>query len=341
MPTNKSIIIYRLGSLGDTIVALPSLYLINEYFPNRKKIILTNNPVSSNAPSMISILESTGLVDDHIEYSMGLRSVKALLQLRKSLKKTNSDTLIYLAASRSRATVFRDFIFFSLCGFSNIYGIPLSRKNFYNQIKSNNCIEFECERLLRTINIFGAVNVNLPQFWDLKISDKERNRAKEALSIIANNKFIAINMGGKNPIQDWGEKNWTELMLNLSRFHQEFSLVIVGAEVDRVRADNILRIWPAKGVNLCGNLGPRESAAVLSKATLFIGHDSGPLHLAASEQTPCVGIYGSNNIPNKWHPYGGQHRIIHNTNNVRDITVKEVFETVNKSINLYKNNKFL
>jgi ADP-heptose:LPS heptosyltransferase len=85
-----------------------------------------------------------------------------------------------------------------------------------------------------------------------------------------------------------------------------------------------LRLWPFGTVNLCGVLSPRECAGVLAKALFFIGHDSGPLHLAATMQTPSVGLFGDYNRPRKWHPYGAKHRILHDMGGVGAITVPQV-----------------
>jgi ADP-heptose:LPS heptosyltransferase len=64
-------------------------------------------------------------------------------------------------------------------------------------------------------------------------------------------------------------------------------------------------------VNLCGDLTPRESAAVFARAEIFVGHDSGPMHLAAAVQTPCVAIFSARNKPRVWFPYGRQHRVVY------------------------------
>jgi ADP-heptose:LPS heptosyltransferase len=64
-------------------------------------------------------------------------------------------------------------------------------------------------------------------------------------------------------------------------------------------------------INLCGKLTPRESAAVFAEARIFIGHDSGPMHLAAAVQTPCVAIFAARNKPRVWFPYGKQHRVVY------------------------------
>jgi ADP-heptose:LPS heptosyltransferase len=47
------------------------------------------------------------------------------------------------------------------------------------------------------------------------------------------------------------------------------------------------------GTNLIGRTTPVELAAVLRSADLFIGNDSGPLHLALAVGTPAVGLFGS------------------------------------------------
>ena len=44
---------------------------------------------------------------------------------------------------------------------------------------------------------------------------------------------------------------------------------------------------------------------------VFLGHDSGPMHLAAAVQTPCVAIFAARNKPRVWFPYGRQHRVVY------------------------------
>ena len=73
------------------------------------------------------------------------------------------------------------------------------------------------------------------------------------------------------------------------------------------------RAVPGSGpvVNLCGALAPRESAAALARAEVFLGHDSGPMHMAASVGTPCVAVFAARNKPRVWFPFGRQHRILY------------------------------
>jgi lipopolysaccharide heptosyltransferase III len=49
--------------------------------------------------------------------------------------------------------------------------------------------------------------------------------------------------------------------------------------------------------------------ALVSRARIFIGNDSGPAHLAAATGTPAVVMYGPTN-PAKWHPWQLPHRVV-------------------------------
>jgi heptosyltransferase-3 len=59
-----------------------------------------------------------------------------------------------------------------------------------------------------------------------------------------------------------------------------------------------------------------------------VGHDSGPLHLAAASGVACVGLFGALNKPRKWYPFGVGHRILHDLAGVDQIPVAAVLEAV-------------
>ena len=56
---------------------------------------------------------------------------------------------------------------------------------------------------------------------------------------------------------------------------------------------------------------PRETAAAFGRAASFIGHDSGPMHLAAAVGLRCTAVFSARNIPRVWFPYGDHHRVIY------------------------------
>ena len=123
----KRILIYRLGSLGDTIVSLPALRLVQRSYPQAERWMLTNFSASSKAAPMARVLEGTGPVHGYIEYPLGLRDPRGLLRLRQEIHRLGPDVLIYLAAPRGRLKALRDAVFFRACGIPRLIGVPYSK----------------------------------------------------------------------------------------------------------------------------------------------------------------------------------------------------------------------
>jgi len=327
--SKNNIVIFKLGSLGDTIVALPFFHRIAERFPDSRRILLTNFPETASASPLEAILEGTGLIHEYISYPTRVRSPAILWALRQKLAALKADTLIYLLQGRSLFRSRRDYLFFRLCGFSNIIGTPFTAELCTGKIDpQTGFVERECERMARCLEALGPIDLHAREGWDLHLTERERQTGRAAVLPAVNGRYIAINMGGKVVENDWGSDNWLALIDKLAVRYRNYGLVAVGAAQDAERATRVGAHWPGSFANLCGRLTPRESAAALEGAVVFIGHDSGPLHMASAVGVHCVGIYGGNNLPMKWHPIYGDHKIIHKMAGVLHIKVDEVMQAV-------------
>ena len=98
--TTKRVLIYRLGSLGDTLIALPALHLVARAFPNAERRLLTNFPVNAKAPPAAAILENTGLVHTYIHYAVGTRSPRELFGLWWQLLRWRPQVFVYMGSAR-------------------------------------------------------------------------------------------------------------------------------------------------------------------------------------------------------------------------------------------------
>jgi heptosyltransferase-3 len=315
----RPVIVYRLGSMGDTIVALPCFHKISEYFAGREIIALTNIPVSTKAAALEDILRAGGFIDRSIAYPVGTRNPLRLMNLARTLRATGADTLVHLQGGRGVARAHRDLAFFRATGIRNILGAPLTRDLDQVRVSAETGEEeFEARRLARCLEPLGPIDLDDPAVWDLRLTDLEHATARSVLAPLNGMSFLAVNTGGKVAVKDWGEENWAVTLKQLGA-ELGVAVVFVGAAEDSERAVALSAAWGGPALDLCGKLAPRETAAVLAQATAFVGHDSGPLHFAASTQTPCVGIFGDFNRPRKWHPYGPRHRIIHDMRGVSAI----------------------
>jgi heptosyltransferase-3 len=193
------------------------------------------------------------------------------------------------------------------------------QQNFFGAESGEGLVEFEPEaaRLARNVAELGDARLGDAASWDLGPTIAERVRVTQVIGVDALSvPVIAISVGTKVQAKDWGRENWRILLTRLAGAYLEYGLVLVGTEEESAASEFAAEGWRTAGggavTNLCGKLTPRESAVALSFARIFIGHDSGPMHLAAAMQVPCVAIFAARSLPGVWSPFGTGHRVLYN-----------------------------
>lgn len=330
-----SLLIFRLGSVGDTVVALPCFRLIKKAFPNAKRVVLTNKPVNHQACALELILENMGLADTFIDYPCHVSLLQKIILLRKIIKQYRFTKMVYFHQSRSWLQAWRDFLFFKFCGIKKIIGLSLFQHGFqYCYDHKTNLYESEYQRLARQLKALGEIDWTDESVTDLALTEKELQKACDLIKTdIHNQSFIVCSIGTKHPMKEWGEDNWHNMICALAKQYSNYCLVFIGVSSEYARSETLLSYWQGSTVNLCGKLSVRESAALLRFAKLFIGHDSGPMHLAASVNTTCVAIFSRHAKPGCWYPYGSQHKIIYPPgNSIRSITVESVIREIHSAL---------
>ena len=120
--------------------------------------------------------------------------------------------------------------------------------------------------------------------------------------------FVAINTSA-----GWDSKLWPAERFGLVARHigERWNLpsaVVWAGDRERASADQIVLHSGGHAIRLpATNL--RELAAVLRQAKMYVGSDTGPMHLAAAVETPCVGLFGPTD-PAVCGPYGTGHRTV-------------------------------
>jgi heptosyltransferase-3 len=328
-----NLVIFRIGSIGDTVIAVPCFHAIARAFPEHRKILLTNAVDSARASSAESVLEGTGLIDSAMYFPVGRGKVSHSLGLAQQLRKLEADTLVYLAPRTTSLQVYRDLLFFRAAGIRHVIGAPVgigARECRVDPLTGE--LEHEAARLARILGTAFPVDLSRDS-WDLRISAAEEAVATERLEgLFGWRPILAVSPGAKIPAKDWGEEHWDALIRLLQVRTPAFTLVFIGAPDERPLTERLAHGWNGPMVNLCGELTPRESAAVLRKCNLLLCHDSGPMHLAAAQGTRCVALFGNFNLPRQWFPYGPDHVVIYEARGVRHIAVERVADAVEAAV---------
>lgn len=111
------------------------------------------------------------------------------------------------------------------------------------------------------------------------LSEEEKDWAKQETNQF-DKPILALCTKSKEPVKNWPEANWLELVQNLK---VNFSIIQLGDDREPIFED----------VNrYAGKLSMRESAALLSNANYFIGSDSLLMHMANGLDIPSTIIFG-------------------------------------------------
>lgn len=310
------ILVYRIGQLGDTVVALPALWSIRKYFPDANVTLLCDRHPGTNYALASDLLRGTPLCDDFLSYDVDpsstgrLRKHWGALRLLTTIRAKRFDAMIYLAPSnRTPAQIARDRRFFSLAGIRTIigmHGFPKLPEKLPGQELASTPSEADLllERLAR-----DGIPVPPPGFGslDLCLGDgdlRELEQWENALGSDDNRVWVAVGPGSKMPSKKWPLDRFETVVATLIERHNIWPVVFGGAE-DRSDASLLLKRW-GRGHNAAGSLSLRAATAGLRKCAFYLGNDTGTMHLAAVARIPCVVIFSSRAQPGLWYPYGTQ-----------------------------------
>ena len=140
-------------------------------------------------------------------------------------------------------------------------------------------------------------------------SDPAADAWAEALCTELGGEPILVNLGATKPANRWQAERWGELARELRREH-DLPVCFTGGPTDRATAERaLLAASDASVRDLVGATSLRQLVALVARARLFVGCDTGPMHIAAALGTPVVALFGPAD-PRRTGPYGPGHRVV-------------------------------
>jgi ADP-heptose:LPS heptosyltransferase len=140
----------------------------------------------------------------------------------------------------------------------------------------------------------GAAPVSRAEWkFPLPQNEADTRHIEQQLAGAATQRFMVINPGGGWKSKCWAPENYSEL---LRRLQDEFAgdFLLTGSPDEEPL---IQRVVEGSSVPRARYLPSTitQFIALVRRAALFLGGDTGPLHLAAAVGTPIVAIYGPTN----------------------------------------------
>lgn len=143
-----------------------------------------------------------------------------------------------------------------------------------------------------------------PVLWlDAAAEAEAENRLPEGAPI------LALAPAASAPFKEWPAERFAALAARLTGAGGALAgarVAVFGGPGDEETARaSVEGLDAARVIDLSGRLGILESAACLARARLFIGNDSGLMHLAAAAGTPALGLFGPTD-ERLYGPWGGR-----------------------------------
>ncbi len=295
-------LIVELADIGDLIVSTPALAALRKARPDAHITLLTT---THSAP----VIAGTNLVDEIVTFDKkqfnGSRAFFQPANLRRvfDLRKGHYDAVIFLHHFTLKLGTLKFALIALASGAKQRIGLDNGNGWFLNHHLHDGGFgaKHQAQYWLDLVALLGASSEPRPANVAVQDASKylpasaETNASHSALSTIV----MHPGSGGYSLARRWDTTKFAALA---DALHQKYNaqIVLVGSVNDG--SDAVKAAMKTSLIDLTGKTTLAELAAVIQSANLYIGADSGVMHIAASVGTPIVAIFGPSNV-DAWSPW--------------------------------------
>ena len=294
----QRVLVVRLRSIGDTVLATPSLIALKRFLPDARIDILLEDWV---AP----VLDGFDAVDNVLTVG---KDKKSRFETAWKIRRNKYDVVFNLHGGTTAT------FFVRASGANYRVGFASYQYNFLYTNLAPSPLEF-----WQTEHAHSAEQqLALLGFVGIPVEDKPKSRlvtTKSARSLIErklsafripHSAFALIHPVAAFDTKQWATENFARIAENL--FEKNLQIIAVATKKEREVLEQLCEISLVP-VQIFDDLTLPEITALASKAKIFVGNDSGIAHIAAAVEVPSVVIFGSSNI-NHWRPWTNAHHEI-------------------------------
>ncbi|MDR1315122.1 MAG: glycosyltransferase family 9 protein [Deltaproteobacteria bacterium] len=283
----KSVLIIKTSALGDIVHALPSLYALRSLFPEAR-VGWAVEPRFADllpGPPWIDFLVPFRKAEMRAKTVFG--KIKALKELRREMLSRRFDLALDLQG------LMKSTMIALLSGARRRLGYCEMREGsslFTRAVKGPNRDGHVIRRYMDVVGALGPApgEVRFP----LPGCGRERERFRARLAAEGDGRPLALLFPGAGwPSKLWPAASYAALAVMLA--DSGMAVALGGGPADAPLAREIASTPGAPPMpDLCGATDIKGLMGLTSLASLCVGADTGPLHLAAAQGTPTVSLFG-------------------------------------------------
>ena len=290
------ILLVRLRQVGDVIFTTPAVHALRRRFPDAH---LTYIVEPAAAPVVIGNPHLNDVIV--VPRARGLTGVLADLRLGRRLRAGRYDLAIdfhggpraslltWLSGAPTR-------VGYTVAGRSWLYTLAVDRPR---ALRARHSVENQWD-LLTALGVAGPDSTTNPVEMpvDPLVAAGVATRLADA-GVDSTASLVIVHVSAGNPFRRWPLEHFVALVGALAREDPRRRIVITAGPSEHDAADRVIEDARARlgadaaaCVVSCGEFSLAELRALVERAALYIGGDSGPLHIAATSRVPIVGLYG-------------------------------------------------
>lgn len=287
----RKILILRMDGLGDLVLSSAAIREIRRGFPNAE-ITLSVGPWNEEIAKCIPCYDNL-IVHDCFLFSFfrGNRKIKLKEELNfiKRLKQSNYDLGIDLRGDLlSIIPLFLSGARFRFAKDTRGGGWLLTHIVRWDKRE----IRHEKDKALCLVEALEVAVRNRKTELDIPKKDVEYvEKYLVEKGIKHSDSFITIAPCALYYWRSWRPERFAQVALRIANDYK-CKVVLVGTRGDRGILDEINELPDCKTMNSAGDLTLTQVVALIRKSTVFIGNDSGLIHIAAAVKTPMIQLFG-------------------------------------------------
>ncbi len=305
----EKILIVQTAFIGDIVLTTPLIKAVKEIYPEAKLSFLT----TAKGKELVEEFKELAEV---IAYDKKGRDkgVIGLIKLIKNLRAHGFD--LSLAPHQSHRTALLLF----LARIPLRVGYKESAFSFlYNRKVHWNPTIHQVERTLLLLKALGEEgrNCRRPYLNLSPVVEREGKNLLEQAGVKDSDLVIGISPGSVWATKRWSPEGYGELITQLNRVYGAKVLILGGPE-DREVVKEVLSHCEGepfgeaqdRPINLAEQSSLKQLVALTDRCELFIGNDSGPIHIAVARGVPVIAIFGPTTPELGFSPYSPDSLVI-------------------------------
>ena len=288
-PEAPSVLVLKPCCLGDLLLATAALAALRARFPASRIVVATSawsRPAIEGNPNVDEIMDCDGVG------SGGLPGLRAARRLAGALRRERFDVAVVL--DRSPVVAAAPW----LAGIPVRAGIDSGGRGFSLTHRTPALpLRHEAQLYLDVVSTLGSAGTAPALAYVASEQD-----AMWAAGVLPAGPWLAVHPGGGvNPGSTLLGKRWpVERYVETVRqfLNVGWSVALLGGAEDRVLANVFHEMLGDTGphnaqlADFCGQTSFAQLGALLQRCALFVGNDTGPMHLAVAVGTPVVAVFG-------------------------------------------------